>query len=307
MTSKYVALIKRELYEHKSVYVVPAAIGIIVVFAALTGQVSLSAFGAAVDVAMVGAAELGDAERRAIMASYLVGLSILFFLSMWILAVFYSLDALYAERKDRSILFWRSLPVTDAETVLSKLVTAVVVIPLITFAGVIVTHLVSLVFTSIWLKVEGGSPVHLLWSALPLFDAWSAILAVLVAVMLWLSPFIGWFLLVSAWTKRSPLLVASMPIVLAPMLERIFFKSTFLWSALFERTGKLPLFGVGAEARLESLFDANEIQFRPEDVRLTDFIDLGQFLSSFSLWAGLAVCGAFTFGAILIRRYRDDS
>ena len=129
----------------------------------------------------------------------------------------------------------------------------------------------------------------------------------MIAMMIWLSPFVGWFLLVSAWTKRSPLLVASMPFVVLPMLERIVFGSYFFVSIFFERTVKLPLFGVGAEQKLDNIFELEELQLRPEQISLLDIIDLPQFLLHPSLWGGIIVCAGFTAGAIWIRRYRDES
>ena len=117
--------------------------------------------------------------------------------------------------KDKSILFWRSLPVTDAETVISKLLTAVILLPALMAIGIFVTHIVNLVITSIGVMTKGGSASTLIWGSVPFLDNWTATLIVIMASGLWMSPFIGWFLLVSAWTKRMPLLVAFMPIMLS--------------------------------------------------------------------------------------------
>jgi ABC-2 family transporter len=140
MIENQVALVRRELWEHRSLYVVPAVLGIVLVLATVTGQVSISAFGAHVDMALLGATNIGTAERGAGISALLAVFASLFVFAMSILTVFYALDSLYAERKDKSILFWRSMPVTDAETVISKLITAVVVIPLITLAFIAITH-----------------------------------------------------------------------------------------------------------------------------------------------------------------------
>ena len=63
---------------------------------------------------------------------------------------------------------------------------------------------------------------------MPLLDNWSATLIFVLSVSLWLSPFVGWFLLVSAYTKRSPMLIAVLPILLLPMLERSILGSSFV-------------------------------------------------------------------------------
>ena len=116
MISHQLALIKREIWEHRSIYVTPAAIAMLVALLTLTGQVSISAFGEAVDLAIVGATNVDDAHRRIALAGVLGVVTLIFAFGAWIVMVFYTLDTLYAERKDKSILFWRSLPVTDAET-----------------------------------------------------------------------------------------------------------------------------------------------------------------------------------------------
>src|SRR5688500_3753928 len=50
-------------------------------------------------------------------------------LTTLIIAFFYGLDALHGERRDRSILFWKSLPVSDRTPVLSKVLVMMAVLP----------------------------------------------------------------------------------------------------------------------------------------------------------------------------------
>jgi ABC-2 type transport system permease protein len=307
MIQSQIALIKRELWEHRAIYVMPLVIALLVSLMAITGQVTVSGFDHAVDMGILGASNLGENERSAAMNVLMVSLSSTFVFSMWILIAFYALDALYAERKDRSILFWRSLPLTDFETVLSKLVTALVVIPLITFAIIVATHLIVLLITSIWLGARGANTWHLIWSAAPFFDNWTATLAFLFALSLWLSPFVGWFLFVSAFTKRSPLLIASLPIAILPLLEKIVFETTVFAEAFFVRSVKMPLFS-GLD-NLDLLFQEGEdFQMVGEgSLSLLGLLDLGRFFSSPGLWSGVVVCGLFTTAAIYMRRYKDDS
>jgi ABC-2 type transport system permease protein len=307
MIGHQIALIKRELWEHRAIYVTPLVIALIVSIMAVTGQVVLSAFDHEVSIAIIGASNLGATERAAAITVLLAGVSSLLVMAMWVLTVFYSLDALYAERKDRSILFWRSLPCTDAETVVSKLLTAAVVIPLITFVVVMLTHLIVLALASLWLGFQGADAWHLIWRAAPLPSNWTATLVFLLALPLWLSPFIGWFLFVSAFTRRSPLLVAFLPIVILPLLERSFIGTSLFFDALFVRTGSLPLF--------RGLSTGEIFTYQGDDWSVGDrlpsgllsLLDLSRFFGSPSLWIGLLVCGLFTTAAIYVRRYRDDS
>jgi len=304
MIRTQIALIKREIWEHRSIWVTPAAIAVVTILMAATGLAIGEGFRYAADMAIVGASNVGETERRALLTGALSGVTFLFVFAMWILTVFYCLDSLYAERKDKSILFWRSLPITDTETVVSKLVVALLAIPGVTLVGIVVTQLANLVVMSIWVSGKGGSPGHLLWDFGALFDIWGATLIFLLMVPLWLSPFVGWFLFVSAFAKRSPLLVAFLPIVVVPMLERMILGTSYLAKAIFVRSAKMPLFG---DISPEKLFDEERMALAAENVSLLSMIDVGRFLLSPSLWTGLVVCGLFTTAAIYVRRYRDES
>ena len=146
MIRSQLALLQRELWEHRSLYVTPAVIALLVILTTLTAQISVDGV-KHIDMGIIGASNLPENARAGALTVAMLGMSITFVFAMGILAAFYSLDSLYAERKDRSILFWRSIPSTDFETVLSKLLTAMVVIPLVTFATIVVTHLVVLLIT----------------------------------------------------------------------------------------------------------------------------------------------------------------
>ena len=300
------ALLQRELWEHRAIYVAPIVVAILMILASLTGQISLDGM-EHVDVSLVGAANIPENARAAVMSAMMIGLSTTFIFTMWILTIFYALDSLYAERKDRSILFWRSIPSTDFETVLSKLLTALLVIPLITFALIVVTHLAVLLITSIWISARGGSGMSLVWGSAPLLDTWTATMTFLLALPLWLSPFIGWFLFVSAYTKRSPFLTAFLPIAVLPMLEKMLFDSQVFVDAFFVRSIKMPLF-IDLET-MELLFDESDnfAALANNELSLLGLMDLGGFVTNPGLWLGIVVCGLLTAAAIYVRRYRDDS
>ena len=305
MIGNQLALIKREIWEHRAIYVTPIAIAVVVSLVSLAGMVTISAFDKEVNMALFGASNIaGDAEREAAMTVFFLGTSWVFLFGLAILTTFYTLDSLYAERKDKSILFWRSLPITDAETVVSKLLTAIFVLPLVTVAAIIATHIVNLVITTGWVMVRGGNAAHLIWGSVPLFDNWVAALIVTIASAIWMSPFIGWFLFVSAFTKRSPLLMAFMPLIILPIVEWIFFRSKIFATAVFGRGEMIPLF---REMDLELFFDEDRMRVNEEVVRLLAHIDVGKFLLSPSVWAGVVVCGLFATAAIYLRRYRDES
>jgi ABC-2 type transport system permease protein len=306
MIANQLPLLRRELWEHRAIYVTPLVIGLLIALMAITGQTTISANDHVVELALWGAAYMQEAQRAAMITAMTFGIAGLLALAMLALAVFYCLDALYAERKDRSILFWRSMPVTDAETVVSKLVTALFVIPLVTCAVTFATHLVVLATASAWMAVHGANPWDLLWSTAPLGEIWLATLAFFIGMPLWLSPFAGWFLLVSAWTRRSPLLLGFLPIVVLPMLEKSLIGSRVLADAFFQRSVEMPLFrGLGAGPfmlRGDALLEGDALSSG-----ILSRLDVAGFVTSPGLWLGLLACALFTAGAIWLRRYRDDS
>ena len=305
MIAHQLTLVRRELWEHRSIWVTPVAIAVVVTLAVMAMLVLASGFAKELDVAIFGAQNLaGDGERRVAMTTFFLGTSWVFLVALAILTIFYCLDSLYAERKDKSILFWRSLPVADAETVISKLVTAVFVLPLIMCAGIFATHLVNLVVTSIWVSAKGGSAGTLIWGSVPILDNWLAALIVIISTGIWMSPFIGWFLLVSAWTKRMPLLVAFMPIIVIPLLEWIVFRSRFFATAVADRGDNLPIF---RDLDIERFFEDEGWMHGIQDLSLLEHLDIGKFLMHHETWIGIIVCGLFTTAAIYVRRYRDES
>ena len=305
MIGHYLALIRRELWEHRSIWLTPIVIAGVVTLGTLTALMFAGEFAHELDLAIFGAQNIaGDMERKAVLTGFFVGSSWLFLLGLGVLTIFYTLDSLYAERKDKSILFWRSLPVTDAETVISKLLTAVVLIPAFAIVAIIGTHIVNLIVTSIWVSMKGGDAGLLIWGSVPLLDNWLATALTVFGMAIWMSPFLGWFLFVSAYTKRSPLLMAFLPLVLIPMIEGIFFRSANFAEAVWGRGAKIPLFS-GID--IETFFDEGHARVNEEMVSLLAHLDLGKFVTSIDTWIGIIVCGLLTTAATYVRRFRDES
>ncbi len=305
MITHQLALVKREIWEHRSIFVTPIAIAIIVTLGVLAMVVFVSGFAEELHLAIFGVQNIaGDAERKAALTGFFLGTSWVFLIALAILTVFYSLDSLYSERKDKSILFWRSLPVTDAETVISKLIIAIIVIPVVTVIGIIGTHIINLIITSIWVSMKGGDGWMLIWGSVSLVDNWLAAFIIVITSGIWMSPFIGWFLLVSAYTKRAPLLMAFMPLILIGLLEGIILRTHVFAENVLARGDGIPIFRT---VDIEKFF--NEEQWRLGDgaTRLLVHLDIVQFLTSPAMWAGVLVCGLLSTGAIYVRRYRDES
>ena len=304
MITNQLALIRREIWEHRSIYVTPMVIAIIVTLGVFAMLIFASGFAAELDAVIFGATNIaGETERKAALTGFFLGTSWVFLIALAVLTVFYCLDSLYAERKDKSILFWRSMPVTDAETVISKLITALLVIPMAAIIGIIATHLVNLVVTSVWVSMKGGDASLLIWGSVSLLDNWLAAVIVILTTGIWMSPFIGWFLFVSAYTKRSPLLMAFMPLVLIALLEKIILRTHIFAQYVLGRADEMPLIRT---ENVERFFDEEQWRIAEGATSLLVHLDIVQFLTSPATGAGIIVCGLLSTAAIYVRRYRDE-
>src|SRR5256885_12086556 len=141
----------RELWENRSIYIAPLIVAAVQIFGFAISTIGLTERRRAVLL-------LDPAHQRAAIEMPYDLAAMMMIFTAFIVGVFYCLDALHGERRDRSILFWKSLPVSDFTTLLSKAVVALVVIPLITFALVILTDLMIFLISSIVLLVHGVSP-----------------------------------------------------------------------------------------------------------------------------------------------------
>src|SRR5438270_8783037 len=151
--------VRRELWENRSIYVAPLIVAVVVLFGFLVSTIGMPERRQA--VLLLDSAH----QRAAIGAPYDVAAMMLIFTAL-IVGVFYCLDALHGERRDRSILFWKSLPVSDRTTVLSKASIPLVILPLISFIVIVVTQSIMLLFSSFVLLGHAPSVV-MLWARLP--------------------------------------------------------------------------------------------------------------------------------------------
>src|SRR6516165_5020170 len=217
----------RELWENRSIYVAPILVAVVVLFGFLVSTIGLPERRR--EVLLLDPAK----ARAAIDVPYNMA-AIMLILTAFIVGVFYCLDALYGERRDRSILFWKSLPVSDSTTLLSKTTIPLVVLPLVTFAIVVATQLVMLVWTSVLLITHGMSPIST-WTYVPLFRNSFVLLYGLAAIALWHAPIYGWALLVSGWARRATFLCAVVPLLAIGFFEKITFGTSHFGSMLKDR------------------------------------------------------------------------
>jgi ABC-2 type transport system permease protein len=208
--------------------------------------------------------------------------------TVFIVGVFYCLDALHGERRDRSILFWKSLPVSDFTTVLSKALIPLAVLPLIAFAIIVATQMDMLLLSNVVLAANGVPATT--GEQLPLFQHSLILLYGLATLALWHAPLYAWLLLVSGWARRATFLWAVLPFALISVLERMALNTSYFGSMLRYRLAGLfeRAFALDAKGRLDSL-----TQLTP-----------AKFLSTPGLWVGLLLAAAFLAAAARLRRSR---
>src|SRR5881394_430491 len=142
--------VRRELWENRSIYIAPLIVAAVQVFGFAISTIGLAERRRAV-------LPLDPAHQRAAIEQPYDLAAMMMIFTVFIVGVFYCLDALYGERRDRTILFWKSLPVSDRTTVLSKATVPLVILPALTFAIIIVTHLIMVLMSTAVLLMGGLS------------------------------------------------------------------------------------------------------------------------------------------------------
>ena len=268
--------VKRELWENRSIFLAPLAAAGIVLIGALIGLPRFLA--KARELSAMNPAMQHDAIEQPYMFAALLIMGATF-----VVAIFYCLGALHGERRDRSILFWKSLPVSDLTTVLSKAAIPVVVLPLITFVITIVTQWIIMLL-HIMVLLGSGQGVGMLWSHVALAQmTLMEFFHLLLGHGLWYAPFYGWLLLISAWARRSPFLWAALPLFAVGTIEKIAFNTRHIVDIVGHR-----IFGAGAEKASSS------------SAMLS--LDPAQTLMRPGMWIGLALTAIFLVAAARLRR-----
>jgi ABC-2 type transport system permease protein len=274
--------IRRELWENRAIYVAIVAVAAVFLFG----------FSISIVLALVGihAVPWLDPTQRELLRKPYEYAEDLIMAAALIVGMFYSVDALYAERRDRSILFWKSLPVSDLTVVLSKASIPIVILPLLAFAIAVVTQWMMLLISSAALLISGRN-VATLWSQLSIFKMWLMLLFHFLCIHgLWQSPIYGWLLLISGWAKRAPILWAVLPPLAIGFGEKAAFNTTYFGSLIGNR------FTGGSEGAA--------IMEQGRAMGPSTILGPAHFLINPGLWIGLALTAAFLAAAIRIRRYR---
>ncbi len=284
--------VRREIWEHRAVWIAPSAAAGLVLFGFLLRILKLPALLEKVN-------HLPPMEHAAAIAAPFAISAIAIMITGMVVSFFFCLSALNNERRDRSILFWKSLPVSDATAVLAKAFVPFVVVPLIVLGAVIATQLIMVLIAAVVLTVTGND-ASVIWSGWPLAHFELTMLYVLVTGVLWYAPIYGWLLMVSSWARRVAFLWAVLPWLGLFILEKIAFGTDYVGAFIDYRINgalqeglNFPDHGHHVNIKTMAVVDPLTV------------ITPGHFLQSPGLWLGLVAAAAFIAAAVWFRRMRD--
>ncbi len=331
-THKFKLLLRREFWEHKGGFLwSPIWAGgislLLTAMAAITGEVMLNRArqaGSGLNVngmnMSINGLDLGkltstldpEAMRNlggAVDTSLLVS-SLWPFIAMTFVVFFYCLGTLYDERKDRSVLFWKSLPLSDRDTVLSKVVSATVVAPVIASCVALATMFGFLLIASGLVLAHGGSPMQMLWIPGSPLSIAAQFVAAIPVFALWSLPTVGWLLLCSAWARSKPFLWALMIPAFAGIFVSWFdimhvfnLESTWFWKNIVARMllGTVP-------GSWFSVVNLDHVHMDgPQSIsQIVNLQSIYSVLLTPQLWIGVVAGAAMIIGAIRLRRWRDE-
>ncbi len=225
-TSIIKASIKKELWEFKGMltWVPITLIGLIIsvpLLALLLNDLNGDKF-------LEGMRHLAEMEQatelKGLFFSSAVALFTPFLVIGFIVQCYYLMNCLFDEKRDRSVMFWRSLPVSDALTVGVKLFTGAVVIPTIFMSAATALFLLGLIVNLIIASVlYFGYDISLfgLLAESGVFSSLTYIWVSLIPTAIWLLPLFSWLMLASIFANKAPFLWAVLPVVALLIVEVI--------------------------------------------------------------------------------------
>jgi ABC-2 type transport system permease protein len=304
-SSTFLTLLRREFWEHRGLLYAPLAVAVMLVVFTLVGggmprgAITVELHG---DAANFVNAMSGEKQRK-FFGIVVAGLMVPQLLVAMVVTFFYLLDSLYSERKDRSILFWKSLPVSDGMTVASKAAVALLVVPLIVYA---LSLLVSLVVFGVLAMKYSGTPLATLveWHTFDWFAVQGVVLLNVAIAALWYAPIVAALLMISAAARRATVLWAVVPPLILAVVERNTLGTDYVPRFLTYRlTGFFDAMGMGL-GRAPQGSTAEQVD---RVATLYDRINAAPLLLNVDLWLGVAAAVALLAIAIRLRRWRDDT
>lgn len=329
-THKFKLLLKREFWEHKGGFFwAPLVAGGIFLLLTLMGLIMAEVAGRRMDdqqididgeTVTVGALDLGKLtskigpeDMRHIAGAIDLSLYTAAGWSLIVLAFvvfFYCLGSLYDDRKDRSVLFWKSLPLSDSQTVLSKVVSATLVAPVLAILAGLITMIGFLVLTSLFVLLHGGNPYTLLWGPGSPLLITANLLAAIPVYALWALPTVGWLMFCSAFARSKPFLWALMVPVFAgifvswfDLMQLFDLQTSWFWKNIVARS----LLSVAPGSWFDAAsFEATSLDGPGAVHSLINLRSIYSVLGSSQLWIGVLAGAALIAASIRLRRWRDE-
>jgi len=319
-------MLRRELWEHKgSLFWAPVVVAaILLFFTAASAGYGIMMHGGTINAVVDGREvhisdmrEMPAPMREAIVQvagnSYLAA-AVPLFIMLAFTVFFYCLSALYDERRDRSVLFWKSLPMSDQMTVLSKVVTAAIVAPVITTVTAVLMSLALLLIMGTYLAFNGVNLFGILLATPALYLAPLFLVGMLPVYILWALPTIGWLLMVSSWAKSKVFLWAiGVPLIALVIVKWVDFLVTGnqgMNTGLTYFAKEVVNRGLGGLVPgIWFAFSEHTVAMRPgqHGVELgTVFAQSWHTLAAPGVWIGAAAGVAMIVVAIRMRRWRDE-
>lgn len=270
--------VRRELWEYRSIFIAPMAVAGVSVLGFL-----IATLGRALSMSNLD-------KRLAVLEQPYEFAAALPMLAAMVIGAYYCLDAFSSDRRDRSILFWKSLPVSDRTTILAKATVLFAVLPLITCAMIVAVEVIMVMLSSV-VVLGSGLSVATFWSHIAPFHTLQGLLYHMITVhVLWHAPFYAWLLLVSSWARRAAILWATLPPLAIGIFERIAFHTTYFANWLMYRvSGGSEAMPMGSD----------------HSMGVMTHFTLIRFLLTPGLWLGLGFTALCLAGAVRLRRYRE--
>ena len=314
--NRLLALMKREFWENKGAFrTTPLVIGGLFLAAMVMFLITFNHFDnefQSLKELLRFIAQQDVLLRDRILYAANLEISAIFSTVLAFVVFFYLLGSLYDDRKDRSILFWKSLPASDTLTLASKLLAAMVVAPFIFWVVYVITHVVIMALFAVVVMVLGENPWTLFLSLGSPFKAWSLVLLSYFAQSIWALPLYGWLMLVSAFAPRIPLLFAILPPVVLGVLELwIDFLKTFTLNdnlfGLFGRWFANSPIIMSADKNEDNIGAALGIPITSDFDHQVTVANIFDRLFSTDMLIGLAIAAVFLGAALWLRRRATES
>jgi len=277
---QFYALLKREFLEHRNLFLgAPAVLAFLILVAAV--WVASQVDSAIIVEGLEYLAVLFDGLSPFDMAPFFLLLSIPFMMTLYVCCLIYLVNTLFQDRKEMSVLFWQSMPVSNFQTVLAKLVTVIVVAPIFYVAIIFCLYLVAIIWLAILGFTNGVAIAGIGWMFLAALASLILIYFSSFIASLWLFPTLGWLLLFSAFARKTPLLWAGGVFILVGFLESFLFGSEYL---------------------------ANWVQSRatnPNQYLIFDLQTIVARLFNYDMFFGIAIGSILVAGAVYMRRFID--